>query len=176
MKALLAIDYQNDFFNKELFFDKDKNMNFIERSVKKIKEFKEKNGIIITTQDWHRKNDVEFHQWPEHCIKNTYGSELIPEVKEVLENYSNHIEIKKKRYSAFYGSDLDEIIKKNEISTFYVIGLVSNVCVLFTVEDIINRGMKAIVYEDLVLGSDEFLHKYSLIQMEKVLGAELTHA
>jgi nicotinamidase-related amidase len=48
--------------------------------------------------------------------------------------------------------------------------------VLFTVEDIINRGMKAIVYEDLVLGSDEFLHKYSLIQMEKVLGAELTHA
>ena len=84
--------------------------------------------------------------------------------------------IKSALISVYHKTGLDEIIKKNEISTFYVIGLVSNVCVLFTVEDIINRGMKAIVYEDLVLGYDEFLHKYSLIQMEKVLGAEVTYA
>ena len=176
MKALLVIDYQNDFFDKELFFDKEKNQDFINNSIKKIQEFKEKREIIITTQDWHRKNDVEFHQWPEHCIKNTYGAELITEIKKVLNDYSKYFKVKKKRYSAFFGSNLDNIIEKNNINSIYVIGLVSNVCVLFTVEDIINRGLKAFIYKDLVLGYDNFLHKYSFIQMEKDLGAEVIYA
>lgn len=37
---------------------------------------------IVATKDWHCKNHVSFSNnknggiWPEHCVKNTWGSEF----------------------------------------------------------------------------------------------------
>jgi len=85
MKALFVIDMQNDFAKKggALYFDgADKIIPFV---LNLIEKYKSQNLPIIFTQDWHKEDDKEFEIWPKHCIKNTYGAEIIDEIKKLLQ-------------------------------------------------------------------------------------------
>lgn len=44
-----------------------------------IRDF-ESRGIIITAQDWHPLHHTHFNDHPVHCIQNSKGAELVPEL------------------------------------------------------------------------------------------------
>ena len=89
--------------------------------------------------------DVEQKLWPAHCIENTKGAELYPELKVVDEKtdpLKRKVLFAKKgskpdidSYSAFYDNcklnetTLNRDLKKLGISEIYVCGLASDVCV-----------------------------------------------
>lgn len=173
MKALFVIDMQNDFAKKggALYFDGADSI--IPNVLNLIEEYKKQNLPIIFTQDWHEENDKEFEIWPKHCIKNSYGAEIIDEIKEAIKNYKNVFFIKKSRYSAFYKTNLDEIIKSLNITEADVAGLVTNICVLFTVEELRNRDIKVNVFKDATITFDNDMYKFSLKLMSDVLNANI---
>lgn len=35
---------------------------------------------IVYVCDWHEENDPEFENWPKHCVKNTWGAEIVDEL------------------------------------------------------------------------------------------------
>ncbi|ACJ74790.1 pyrazinamidase/nicotinamidase-related protein [Thermosipho africanus TCF52B] len=111
MKALMIIDMQNDFAKKggALYFEGAEKV--IPKIIDLIKEAKNKNLPIILTQDWHDEADKEFEIWPKHCIKNTAGAMIVSEIQELLNDYNNVYYIKKTRYSAFYKTDLENILE-----------------------------------------------------------------
>jgi nicotinate phosphoribosyltransferase len=119
--------------------------------------------------DSHDKDDLEFKMFPPHCIAGTKEAELIPELAE----YPGEI-IPKKRYSAFYGTDLEARLKKLKPEKIIVCGVCTDICVCHTVGDARNRNYKVEVPVDGVASFDEKAHYYALEHMEKVLGAELT--
>ncbi|MEN3008343.1 isochorismatase family cysteine hydrolase [Pseudothermotoga sp.] len=173
MKALLLIDLQKDFVEAggALYFSGAERV--LSPVSELIEDYKRKNFPIITTQDWHEENDEEFKIWPKHCVKESKGAELTEPLKKLLTGYVNHIAIRKTRYSAFYGTNFEEVLKSKGISEVEVCGVVTHICVLFTVEELRNRGIKVIVRKDGVASYDEEFHKCALRLMKEVLRAEV---
>ena len=173
MKALLVIDLQRDFVDPggALYFEGAEGV--IEPILERIELYKREKLPIITTQDWHDPDDREFRVWPRHCVAGTDGARLTDRVERALEGYENHHSVKKTRFSAFYKTNFDELIKELGIDEFEVVGVVTNICVLFTVEELRNRDIPVRVMERGVKSYDEELHRFALRQMGEVLGVEI---
>ncbi len=173
MRALLIVDLQRDFVDKggALYFDgAEKVIDYI---VELAKKFRREDLPIITTQDWHNENDKEFEVWPKHCVANSEGARLTEKLEKALEGYNKHYYIRKTRFSAFYKTNFEDLIKELNLDEFEVVGVVTNICVLFTVEELRNRDLKVILHEKGVTSYDEELHRFALRQMKEVLGVEI---
>ncbi len=173
MKALVIVDLQRDFVDPggALYFEgAEKVIDYI---VELVEEFKSKGLPIITTQDWHDENDREFQVWPKHCVAGSEGARLTEKLEKALEGYEKHYSIKKTRFSAFYKTNFDDLIKEIGIDEFEVVGVVTNICVLFTVEEMRNRDIPVKVHEKGVTSYDEELHRFAIRQMKEVLGVEM---
>ncbi|HBT40097.1 MAG: Isochorismatase hydrolase [Thermotoga sp. 50_1627] len=173
MRALLLIDLQRDFVEPggALYFPNAESV--LPPVLDLVKKYREQSLPIITTQDWHEENDAEFQIWPKHCVKDSAGAELVKALKESLLGYEKHLTVRKTRYSAFYGTNFEEIIESYKIDEVEVCGVVTHICVLFTVEELRNRGIRTIVRKDAVASYDEDLHVCALKLMREVLRAEV---
>lgn len=170
MKALLVIDMLNDFINKDGALSTGPAGKDIVSFVKeKIEEFREKDHPIIYICDNHEKDDKEFDMFPPHCVAKTEGSQIIQglEVKE-----SDKI-IMKRRYSAFYGTDLDLYLREKGVGEIYLVGVCTNICVLYTSADARNIAYEVNIYKDGVASFDEEAHKFALKEAETTLGCRI---
>ena len=84
--------------------------------------------------DNHDPDDMEFRMFPPHCVAGTDEAEVIPE----LAKFPGQV-ITKKRYSAFYGTDLAERLEKLKPDKIIVCGVCTDICVCHTVADARNR-------------------------------------
>jgi nicotinamidase/pyrazinamidase len=173
MEALIIVDVQNDFAKPggALYFPGAERV--ISPILELVKEFRENRLPIIYTRDWHEDNDYEFGIWGVHCLHDTKGSEIVDELKEALKGYERAFEVKKSRYSAFYGTNLEFLLKELGITKVHVVGLVTHICVLFTVEELRNREIETIVHSNCVDSFDKEMHKFALREMEEVLLAKV---
>ncbi len=173
MKALLIVDLQRDFVDPggALYYEGAESV--VDYIVDLAERFKRDGLPIITTQDWHDEGDREFEVWPKHCVAGSDGARLTEKLERALDGYEKHYSIKKTRFSAFYKTDFDRLIKDLGIDEFEVAGVVTNICVMFTVEEIRNRDIPVKVHERGVSSYDEDLHRFAIRQMREVLGAEI---
>ena len=118
--------------------------------------------------DHHAPDDPEFKMFPPHAIKGTVEAEVIPE----LAPYRGEL-IPKTRYSAFFGTSLDEKLSRLRPEKLIVCGVLTNICVMHTVADARNRDYEVEVLVDCVASADEKAHQFALEHMDKVLGARL---
>ena len=77
-------------------------------------------------------------------IRGFWGTEIIPE----LQPASGDVEIYKSRFSGFYQTELDDILKQRGIETLIVTGCTTSVCVDSTVRDAMFRDYRCLVLED----------------------------
>ena len=119
--------------------------------------------------DHHDPDDPEFKMFPPHCIEGTPQAEVIPELAE----YQGEL-IPKKRYSAFFGTQLEAKLKTLKPEKLIVCGVYTDICVLHTVADARNRDWEVEVPVDCVASFDDRAHQFALQHMEKILGAHLT--
>ncbi|MEO0254711.1 MAG: isochorismatase family cysteine hydrolase [candidate division WOR-3 bacterium] len=150
--SLIIVDMQNDFVNEKgaLFVpDAKKTIPVIKNLIKKSREKKVK---IFYTQDYHEEEDIEFPIWGKHAVKETWGSEIIEELKPEKGDYV----IRKLRYDAFFGTPLDHLLRINNIKNVIVTGTVANICVLHTAGSAALHGYKVIVPMDAISAINEF--------------------
>ena len=170
MDALIVVDMQKDFCyeNGALFIGEHVRKIFDPlRDV--IERAREKGIPVIFTQDWHRVDDSEFEIWPKHCIAGTEGAEVIDE----LDPKPSDIYVKKRRYSAFFSTDLDLTLRELGARSLVVAGVVTNICVLHTVADAVMRGYDVVVLEDCTTALSEEDHEYGIRHMRNVLRARI---
>ena len=102
---------------------------------------------IIFVVDAHRaglRRDREFLKREPHCAEGGWGVEVVAE----LGRRPTDITVFKRRFSAFFETDLDLTLKDLEIDTVIVFGVVTNICVRSTVHDAFFRGYRVLVPED----------------------------
>ncbi len=143
----------------------------IPRIQKLLREEKAKGSHIIFLCDTHDPDDLEFNMFPPHCIRGSEEPEVIPELQEFADEV-----IPKRRYSAFFETNLDERLKKLKPDKIIVVGDCTNICVLYTVADARNRDYAVEVPAECVTTFDPEAHKFALSQLKTVLGAEVTGA
>jgi len=74
--------------------------------------------------------------------------------------------IKKRRYSAFFGTDFEILLKGLKVDTLLLCGGLTDVCVHYTFVDGHQSDYFCRVIEDCVAGSSEEAHEASLRAME----------
>ncbi len=169
-KALLVIDMLNDFIDPNGVLFCGETAAAIVPVVSALLESHRKAGnTIIYLCDSHEKDDREFARFPAHCVKGTWGAGIIPELSAA----SSDIVIPKTRYSGFFRTDLDSILKKHEISQAVVCGVCTSICVMDTVGGLANRDIDVIVPQNAVADFDPEFHEFALRRMEKIYGAKI---
>jgi isochorismate hydrolase len=91
-------------------------------------------------------------------IAGTAGCELLPE----LEHSPADPMIVKKRYSAFFGTDLDARLSKIRPDILVIAGVNTHVCVRMTAIDAYQRDYHVIVAAECVASSDLEHHQVTL--------------
>ena len=70
--------------------------------------------------------------------------------------------ITKRRYSAFFGTDLEILLKGLRVDTLYLIGGLTDVCIHYTAVDAHQHDQYIKVVTDAVAGSSEEAHEHAL--------------
>jgi len=173
-KVLLVIDMLRDFIEPEGALTcgpaAQQIVPFVE---KKVKEFQSQKNTVIFINDEHLPDDPEFNRFPVHCVKNSPGAKLIKELESLRQEDPNCHIISKRRYSGFFETNLAEVLAKLNPNEVHVVGVCTNICVLYTVEELCNRDYNTYVYKDGVASFDPDDHSWALKQMEKILGATI---
>ena len=124
---------------------------------------------VIYLTDNHVPDDAEFKVFAPHAIAGTKGAEIIPELAPADDDDV----IPKRRYSGFFGTDLDITLREREVDTLRLVGDCTNICVLYTAADARNLGYTVEVVRDGVTSFDVEAHHDALREMEKTLGATI---
>ena len=120
--------------------------------------------------DNHDPDDLEFQMFPEHCVRGTDEAKVIPE----LSGYEGET-IPKRRYSAFFGTDLEQRLAVLKPDKIIICGVCTDICVMHTAADARNRDYAVEVHVDCVATFDPEAHSAALKHMDKILGARLVH-
>jgi nicotinamidase/pyrazinamidase len=123
---------------------------------------------VVFVCDNHTPDDKEFDMFPPHCIGGSVEAEVIPELADLAADV-----LPKTRYSAFYGTSLDQKLRDLQPEKIIVCGVCTDICVLHTTADARNRDYPVEVRADCVASFDQEAHRFALQHMEKVLGARI---
>lgn len=169
--ALLVIDIQKSSFYEEddgsiaAMPDYAPRMAKTRVAIDKAREI----GIpVIFIQEIHRADLVDFGRELDgdediHLLDNDPGTDVDV---DVLGFRKDDYLVPKRRYSAFYGTDLEILLRGLKVNTLILTGGLTDVCVHYTFVDGHQGDYFCRVIEDCVAGSSQKAHDASLAAME----------
>jgi nicotinamidase-related amidase len=93
-----------------------------------------------------------------HSLRGTKGAEVLDE----LQPQPTDIILPKRRFSAFFKTDLDQTLRVLGVDTIVVTGVTTEVCVLMTVMDGLSHDFSAILLEDCCASRSKEFHQACL--------------
>lgn len=105
-------------------------------------------------------------------IAGTPGAAILPE----LDVAAGDRIVVKRRYSAFFGTDLDEILQRLGCTRIIVAGINSHACVRATVVDAYQRDYDLILARDCIDSHDAEHHEITWRYLDGKLGRGLSNA
>jgi len=174
-RVLLVVDMLNDFIREDgALYSGPEAVKIVDKVTGLVKEFVSRQEPVIYIMDAHASDDLEFNRFPAHCIKDTPGAEVIAELADCARPGKAVFKLHKNRYSGFFNTGLEQILNEIKPDEVHVTGVCTNICVLYTVEELCNRDYLVMVHRDGVASFDRQAHQWALQQMESVLGAKIT--
>ncbi|MCJ7490673.1 MAG: cysteine hydrolase [Dehalococcoidia bacterium] len=170
--VVIVVDMLRGFLEEGRALDCGPTARAIVPNVRRLLEAERLRGShLIFLADTHDPDDKEFAVFPPHCVRGTEETEVTPE----LAGLATEI-IPKRRYSGFFGTNLDARLRELAPAKITVCGICTDICVMHTVADARNRDYPVEVPVDCVATFDEEAHRCALQHMERVLGAKLVRA
>ena len=156
--TLLIIDMLNDFFRRHARLAEQRSQ--LVASINMLTEsFRQHDQPIIwVRQEFAPDLHDAFLDMRKHnlhvTIAGTDGCELLPE----LDYRPTDKTIVKKRYSAFFGTDLDASLRNLRLDLLVVAGINTHACVRTTVIDAYQRDYEVVVAKECIASYDEAHH------------------
>ncbi len=170
-KALVVIDMLRD------FIDADGKLSIgpaaagvVGAIASRVAQARAEGWPVIYICDRHAEDDLEFAMFPPHCVAGTPGADVV----EALRPGPRDKVIPKRRYSAFFQTDLDLTLRELGIGEIVLVGVCTNICVLYTAADARMLGYRVTVPRDCVASFDPAAHEFALKEMESTLGVSVT--
>jgi isochorismate hydrolase len=152
--ALLVIDMQN-YFHRII-------QPVMENILKAIQSCRRGNVPIIFTQHGHTDPDRDGGElggwWGQVILRGTKDWEFLPEIK--IE--SKDTVLPKKHYSAFFETNLDEILRSRGIQDLVISGVMTNLCCETTTRDAFMRNYRVFFLIDGTATGRSDLHLSTL--------------
>lgn len=167
--AMLIIDMLNDFIKEGgalVVPGAQRILPYLQEVLQKARS----SGLpVIFVADSHLEGDREFQRWPAHALADTWGGRVVDELAPLAGEYL----VRKRRFSAFFGTDLDLLLRELDVREVYLGGVLTNICVYATALDAAMRGYGVHVLEKGVASLSRETDEFIFRQLEEVLGAEL---
>lgn len=152
-KALLIIDFQNDFTSGGALEVPDG-----DRVAGPIKRLADCFDLIFATRDWHPPDHASFRTeggpWPVHCVRDTPGAQFHSAIDDL--RLDAVVDVGRGRdaqgYSGFEESNLAQLLRDRDVDEVYVCGLATDYCVRASAIDARSQGFAVTVVEDAVRG------------------------
>ena len=169
--ALIVIDIQAETFDDRTDEAIPTMPDYADRMLKArelIDKARARDIPVIFIQEVHRPDLVDFGRELDgseaiHCIETDPGTDIAVEEMGFLP--TDYL-IKKRRYSAFFGTDFEILLRGLKIDTLLLCGGLTDVCVHYTFVDGHQSDYFCRVVEDCVAGSCKEAHQASLRAME----------
>lgn len=105
-------------------------------------------------------------------IRGTEGAQLLPNLQVDTGDY----EVIKKRYSAFYKTDLEKCLNDLAVNTLVLAGVNTHACIRTAAVDGFQRDFEIVLAQDAVDSYDKQFHDESVRYLEGRVGTFLTNA
>lgn len=167
--AVIVIDMLNDFVKDDGALVVPSAKNLIPNQQDIIEVARKNDAMIIFLADNHLVDDPEFKMWPPHAVKGTDGAKVI----EDLAPHKDDRVIPKRKYSGFDGTDLDATLRENKIENVILVGVLTDICVMYTSADASSKGYDVYVVNDATSSSSNDNHEFALKHIESVHGSTI---
>jgi nicotinamidase-related amidase len=139
----------------------------VERVRDLILEFRENGDPVVFVREEHRRSLIDFGRELDgaegvHCLEGDPGTAIAAD----LGVGADDVVIPKRRYSAFFATDLDLVLRGLGVDTIFLVGELTDVCVHLTFADAHQHDYVAKVVEDCCGGSSHPAHEAALAAME----------
>lgn len=168
-EAVLVVDMINDFVYDK--FGSEGAKKIIPNLKNLLKSAKKSDKIVIYAQDNHSEKDPEMDVWGEHAMEGEKGSETVDEIRDLED-----ILVKKTTYNPFFKTELDRILKENNIEKIIIAGVSTDICVQHTAGAAFLRGYDVIVLKDCTASMSKDKHESALDYIKNIYGAEITNS
>jgi nicotinamidase-related amidase len=110
---------------------------------------------VIFTMDSFLRSDYFLRDKKPYAIRGTEGAEVIDEIGR----HPSDIYLPKRRFSAFYKTDLDQTLRVMGIDIVALTGVNTHVCVLATALDALSYDFRTIIIEDCCAAATKEVHQ-----------------
>jgi nicotinamidase-related amidase len=185
--VLLVIDIQKDGYlpGEEAGIPRTGDFAGMVQRAERIVAAARRGGVpIVFTQEVHRPDGIDIGRELDgaemmHCVETDPNTELVDSLRPLG---PREFHVRKRRYSAFFGTDLEILLRALRAETLVLIGGLTDVCIHYTAVDAHQRDYHLRVVEDCVIGSSHeahhaalaaiaYLQREALVRTDEVLAA-----
>ncbi len=158
---------------KTVFFDIDTQFDFVfpagalyapgaETILNHVAALNQRAPVVISTMDAHAEDDVEFRQWPHHCVAGCLGqrkpaatllqnSVLVPNRTSIISVVdARQIIVEKQTVDCFSNLHLDSILEHLNADRYVVYGVVTEICVKLAAFGLLQTGKRVEIVTDAI--------------------------
>lgn len=147
--AVVVVDMMKDFIEPDGAMPLPGSEDLVPRIERLVDAARSAGAAVVWAKARYPADDALFQKRVPHCIQGTRGAELADGLEPRDRDYVVH----KRRYSAFYATDLDLWLREHRIKRIVLCGLATNICVRSTAHDGFFHGYQVDVVEDACMAT-----------------------
>jgi nicotinamidase/pyrazinamidase len=153
--AIIVVDMLKDTFKRRDLPSTGEYLRIVPKIKRLLDRAREWNIPIIFACDSFLENDFIFKGKQSFTIRGTEGAEVIEEFEPIRKEEI----LLKRRFSAFFKTDLDQTLRLLGVDTAVITGINTQVCVYATAMDSVCNDFYTIVLEDCVASRNREAHR-----------------
>lgn len=150
-RAVLVVDMINDHLTPGRPLEVPRARDIVPAVARRLDDARAQGVPVVYVLDRHEPGDPELEEWTVHAVEGTEGAEVWP---PLAPKPSDHL-VTKGTYSAFTGSQLEQVLEDLRVDTLVLTGCATEVQILATATDALQRGFAVEVPPDAQAGQSE---------------------
>jgi nicotinamidase-related amidase len=168
--ALVLVDVIGSFFDPDQPNYYPASADVLEPIADLLAVARDRGTLVVHAVERHRPGlpDFEFRRLPRHHEAGSPDAAYVPGFEP--RDTGREVEVTKRRFSAFYATDLDLLLREQGIDRVVVVGVKTNVCIRATATDAMAGGFDTWVPRETTNSNRPHLAEASLEDIERYIG------
>lgn len=168
MDVVIGLSLQKSYFSKDGAQYLGENADNLKIRLKEYFSLIDTKYMVFFTREIHQTSDSFYRSTRSHAIVGSSDIEIVENLKPYPKFMFNT-----SRYNSFFMTPLESELKKTGAKRVYLVGVETHTNILFTAEELRNRGYEVTVYEPLVASLDSYMHAAGINLLSNVLSVDV---
>lgn len=168
--ALILVDVLQSFFNPGAPNYYQRVGEVVPAMTQLLSAARASDALVVHAVERHRPDIADFEQpkLPAHCLTGADDAEYLAGFAPIQR--AREIELAKRRYSAFFATDLDLLLREQGVGTVVVAGVKTNVCIRATIQDAFANGYRVLLPREATNSNRRHLEEAALEDIARYFG------